>query len=84
MSFSLCFEQIINLISKKTEFPDGYIREAQFVKIFKELYNHGHPEKFAKFAFSAFDQDHNGKIGFDVNSLHFISLWSLESKIFLF
>jgi Ca2+-binding EF-hand superfamily protein len=43
-------------------FPCGYISKEQFKDMYKRLFVHGRPEKFAEFAFNAFDQDHNGKI----------------------
>jgi Ca2+-binding EF-hand superfamily protein len=47
-----------------TEFPSGYIDQKQFVELYKQTYTHGHPEKFAKFAFNAFDHDNSGKTSF--------------------
>jgi Ca2+-binding EF-hand superfamily protein len=43
-------------------FPRGYVTREQFVEIYQKLFTHGRPEKFAEFAFNAFDQDHNGKL----------------------
>jgi Ca2+-binding EF-hand superfamily protein len=50
---------------KKKEFPEGHIDKQVYIEIYKELYSYGHPEKFAQFAFSAFDLDNNGRITFD-------------------
>jgi Ca2+-binding EF-hand superfamily protein len=47
------------------EYPNGFIDKHEFMLIFKELYKHGRPEKFAQFAFTAFDQNHDGRISFD-------------------
>jgi Ca2+-binding EF-hand superfamily protein len=48
-----------------TEFPNGCIDQKQFVQLYKQTYTHGNPDKFAKFAFLAFDDDHTGTISFD-------------------
>jgi Ca2+-binding EF-hand superfamily protein len=48
-----------------TEFPGGYIDQKQFIELYKQTYSHGHPGKFAKFCFLAFDQDKNGRISFE-------------------
>lgn len=38
------------------EYKDGHISKKEFVELFKQLYNQGNPEKFAKFAFLVFDK----------------------------
>jgi hypothetical protein len=45
------------------------------------LYTNGsHPEKFAKFAFAAFDDDHTGRISFQVENFHFAILNMFSDK----
>ena len=63
--FNFILELILNKILFKTEYPNGFRNKSQFLNIYKNLYKEGNPEKFAKFAFAAFDIDHNGKVTFD-------------------
>jgi Ca2+-binding EF-hand superfamily protein len=46
------------------DYPLGYIKRDEFVRSFKSLYNFGHPEKVANFAFKLFDKDENGALSF--------------------
>lgn len=46
------------------DYPDGSIDEKEFVAIFKKTYPQGKPEKYAKIAFKAFDDNKSGKITF--------------------
>ena len=47
-----------------TEFKDGFINKKEFIDIYKNTYSTGNAQKFALFAFKAFDEDQNGKITF--------------------
>ncbi|RNA18133.1 neuronal calcium sensor 2-like [Brachionus plicatilis] len=44
--------------------PDGLIDIAEFTTIYREFYQYGNSDNYAKFAFQAFDQDNCGKISF--------------------
>ena len=41
-----------------TDYRDGFIDKKEFTTLYKQLYSHGNPAKFAEFAFKAFDDDH--------------------------
>ena len=47
------------------EYPDGNIDQKEFAQIFKKTYPTGNPEKYAKIAFKAFDDNKSGKITFE-------------------
>ncbi|CAF1093530.1 unnamed protein product [Brachionus calyciflorus] len=46
------------------DYPDGLIDLVEFTNLYKKFYKIGNPEKYAKFAFKAFDNDNNGRITF--------------------
>lgn len=55
---------VLILFLFKRDYPDGLVNKTGFGKIFLDLFPQGKPEKYAKFAFKAFDTDNNGKISF--------------------
>ncbi|CAF1029639.1 unnamed protein product [Brachionus calyciflorus] len=46
------------------DYPDGLIDLNEFTTLYQKFYNYGNPERYAKFAFNAFDDDKSGKITF--------------------
>lgn len=44
--------------------PDGLIDIGEFSSIYRQFYQYGNPDNYAKFAFKAFDNDNSGKISF--------------------
>ena len=51
----------------KKDYPHGYMKRKDFIKLYKTFYKNGDAQKFSEHVFRVFDVNNDGRIGKDID-----------------